>query len=480
MSTFSATAHTRWCVATGMQRPGPAAFPAVRGVSGPLDEHSLDVDVLGMDDQLLFMALDIEWLLRRSCVSFVRTTPMWLPGYGEADTWNFWRVHERTPMEELSWDGMHLAEVIRGSAAAELVCAQPRGEMLRPLRWLMEEAIQCYEATKRSLTLRRGPRALVAWNGLYHRTRAAAEAARKVGAGVIVQESSFLAGLDFLEESTTATGNHSSVGRLSLDRLRFQAFGEAEQADAALVLAQHARQVNAPTGKVTADERERVLQTLGLPPSTKVLLLLGQVCFDTAITYGATHTADIVELAQIAAAEVARVAGWTLVVRPHPLEHGSLPGMPARIEHGPSYVRLMQAGLNDLPHVRVQDPRSVSPYAMMRVSQAGLTITSQSALEMAAMYGKPVVVAGDAFFAGKGFTRDAGTKEGLAASIAAVLQEPVLKAEAYAKALQFVRYVAREALFPHDLAREPRREADAVAMIRRAVALGEARIGPRG
>jgi hypothetical protein len=425
------------------------------------------------------MALDIEWLLRRSCVSFARTTPMWLPGYGEADTWSFWRKHAKTPMEALSWDGMNLAEVVRGSAAAELVCAQPRGEVLRGMRWLMEEAIQCYEATKRALTMPRGPRALVAWNGLYHRTRAAAEAARQVGAGVIVQESSFLAGMDFLEEATTATGNHSSVGRLSLDRLRFQAFGEAEKAEAAAVLARHAVQVNAPTGRVTAEERECVLRGLGLAPSTKVLLLLGQVCFDTAITYGATHTADIVELARIAAEAVARRPGWALVVRPHPLEHGSLPGMPARIEHGPSYVRLMEAGLNDLPQVRVQDPRTVSPYAMMRVSQAGLTITSQSGLEMAAMYGKPVVVAGDAFFAGKGFTRDAGTKEGLGASILAVLEEPVLSAEAHAKALQFVRFLAREALFPHDLAREPRREAEAVAMVRRAVALGEARIGPR-
>jgi hypothetical protein len=140
-----------------------------------------------------------------------------------------------------------------------------------------------------------------------------------------------------------------------------------------------------------------------------------------------------------------------LVVRIHPAEH-HISGHRSREMLG----RFISQQFPNLPPnvaiVPADDP--ADSYSLMKQADVGLVYTSTAGLELA-LDGKPVVVAGDAHYAKKGFTLDVTSVEEFVETTCKVLDDPcsykpdVPAARRYAYAFFFT------AMIPFPLANEP-------------------------
>jgi hypothetical protein len=123
-----------------------------------------------------------------------------------------------------------------------------------------------------------------------------------------------------------------------------------------------------------------------------------------------------------------------LVIRVHPAEV-RLPGKMTREAIEPFLARRF-AGLP--PNVTVIGPDDDrSSYSLMEQSDVGLVYTSTTGLEMA-MAGKPVVVAGETHYRGKGFTVDPGSPQEFRDTVVGLLDRP----DAYRPDIEMARRYA--------------------------------------
>jgi len=128
-----------------------------------------------------------------------------------------------------------------------------------------------------------------------------------------------------------------------------------------------------------------------------------------------------------------------LVIRVHPAE-AKLPGKQTR-EPIEAFVKSRRPSLS--PNIRlIAATDSTSSYPLMRASDAVLVFSSTTGLE-AAVRGKPVVVAGQTHYRGKGFTVDVSTPDEYLTALEKTLADPasfstdVEQARRYAYALFF-------------------------------------------
>lgn len=96
-----------------------------------------------------------------------------------------------------------------------------------------------------------------------------------------------------------------------------------------------------------------------------------------------------------------------LVIRIHPAEIRL-----AMQETREQVAQVLSSRYPNLPaHIKIVPPESsLSSYILMRMSDVGLVYTSTVGLEMA-LDGKPVIVAGETHYAGKGFTYDVANRD---------------------------------------------------------------------
>ena len=151
------------------------------------------------------------------------------------------------------------------------------------------------------------------------------------------------------------------------------------------------------------EDRTRICTALHLDPSRKIVTLLSNILWDTAIYRRdmgfqgmfdwITRTIDFFAarpdvqlIVRIHPAEV-RLVGQTTRERVHHLLHKRYPVLPPNV-------------------VVVPAESEISSYVLMQLSALGLVYTSTTGLEMALM-GVPVIVAGQTHYRGKGFTYDA-------------------------------------------------------------------------
>ena len=111
---------------------------------------------------------------------------------------------------------------------------------------------------------------------------------------------------------------------------------------------------------------------------------------------------------------------WQLIIRCHPAESNLTRRSLDRIEDGiaekypalPQNIRLIGSGEN------------ADSYALMDAATCGLAYTSTTGLEMIAM-GKPVIIAGQARYAGLGFTEEPASQEEYFSRLKTFLTQPV-------------------------------------------------------
>jgi capsule polysaccharide export protein KpsC/LpsZ len=165
-------------------------------------------------------------------------------------------------------------------------------------------------------------------------------------------------------------------------------------------------------------------QTPSRPADTsakKTVLFLGQVYSDSSLLFGINDFScpiDIVEKL----VDYCLENGFHLVIKLHPKEAvgDDILGQPynnltyRKLEHRPRLLeRIVENGF-------ILDKGSYDTYALIEISDVCVTVNSQAGLE-ALIKGKDLIVCGQSFYSGLGFTFEALNRDGLVCSLDQVL-----------------------------------------------------------
>jgi glycosyltransferase involved in cell wall biosynthesis len=143
------------------------------------------------------------------------------------------------------------------------------------------------------------------------------------------------------------------------------------------------------------EDLEGLRARLEIPADKKVIMLIGQVSYDTVVIYDSGVFPTALDYLRASIDAAAAIPDAHLVIRLHPHE--------VKVNNNWTYRQISEW---DLPeNVTIVHSQQANTYQLMELSDAGIAMTSQAGLEMVA-FGKPVAVCGRAFYKGKGFTYD--------------------------------------------------------------------------
>ncbi|HSK19869.1 MAG TPA: hypothetical protein VK912_12035 [Longimicrobiales bacterium] len=154
------------------------------------------------------------------------------------------------------------------------------------------------------------------------------------------------------------------------------------------------------------EDRARIVEALALDPDKPVVSLYTNVIWDAQIYYDFNVFDSMLEWLTRTIEYFAHRTDVQLVIRVHPAEVKG--GMPTNQPLVPE----IEARFPELPpNVRVVPPESdISSYTLAEMSCASLIYGTKMGLEIA-VRGVPVIVAGETFNRGKGFTYDVESQE---------------------------------------------------------------------
>lgn len=166
------------------------------------------------------------------------------------------------------------------------------------------------------------------------------------------------------------------------------------------------------SGRLTNDA---TVKALGIDPALPVDALFANVAWDARLHYAASAYGDMRDWAIDTVRWFAARPDRQLVIRCHPGEVMNNPRAQDRLDDA------IRAAFPVLPaNVRIVSPESdLNSYSIAAISRGALIFNTKMGMELSAR-GMPVVVAGDAWVRGKGFTRDASSPE----SYLALLGDP--------------------------------------------------------
>jgi hypothetical protein len=183
------------------------------------------------------------------------------------------------------------------------------------------------------------------------------------------------------------------------------------------------------------EDRDALMRELELDPSARILGLFTNIAWDAAILFR-----DIAfrNMAEWVLETVRHFAGRTdvqLVIRCHPAE------VKREIETVQKVADLVRERFDPLPpNVRVVPAESdVSTYTLSEIVDAGIVYTTKVGLEFACR-GIPMVVVGEPFYRGKGFTWDPTTPEEYFEILESLPRGARMAPEAVARAKKYAHY----------------------------------------
>jgi len=183
------------------------------------------------------------------------------------------------------------------------------------------------------------------------------------------------------------------------------------------------------------EDREGLMRELNLDPSARILGIFTNIAWDAAILFR-----DIAfrNMAEWVIETIRHFAGRTdvqLVIRCHPAE------VKREIETLQKVADLVRERFTPLPpNVRVVPAESdVSTYTLSEIVDAGIVYTTKVGLEFACR-GIPMVVVGEPFYRGKGFTWDPTTPEEYFEILEGLPRGARMTPEAIARAKKYAHY----------------------------------------
>ena len=245
------------------------------------------------------------------------------------------------------------------------------------------------------------PHVVVMLNGLFMEERISWAVASKLGRRCVFFERGRDAGTVFLSHGQSAPRYNVSE---NWDQVSQVPLPEEERARIVTAIDRRARgiQLVETYWAVKESDEVNIRSSLQLSHEMPLAVLFTNVVWDTAMQDRDTIFADMLDWLRHTLRFFRERREWGLVIRIHPAET-QVPGRE-------SYDRVgdwLQDEFRDLPgNVRVVPPDvPIDSYTLARMAKVGCVYASTMGLEMA-VAGVPVVVAGAAHYAKKGFTYD--------------------------------------------------------------------------
>ena len=275
-------------------------------------------------------------------------------------------------------------------------------------RWIyrrfLVSAILAVELTERAFEAN-PPDRVVAFQGVYLTHGTITDVARKHGIPVIVHGLPYRKGTVLLSHDDTyhrtlvtePTGRWEDVEMTP---------GRTALIDEYLASRQSGSRDYVSYNTDAVEGRDEMRRELQLDPQKPVVSLFTNVLWDAQLYYNYTAFSNMIEWLFETIRYFARRPDLQLVIRVHPAEVQSMLAtkQPIADEIEREFPALP-------PNVRVIPPTSrLSSYTLAEMSQAALIYGTKMGLEIAAR-GTPLIIAGETFNRGKGYSYDAETRE---------------------------------------------------------------------
>lgn len=325
----------------------------------------------------------------------------------EAKAW----VEDRrkTPILDLEFEGLRVWQTLKGSYGLQrrehVALAREDTIGSRPeIRPLVEGVVINHRVLSQYLESER-PDCVMYFSGYFYQERILKKLAEDRGIRTIAHENSSF-GDRRIFDSTGIIGNFTSVRERTWPVIKERCLSARQRRRLFRYLDDVFQGRGGTIAQPPSARRDSIRQALKAPNDKPIALFLAQIPYDTVTLYDLPLFQGQLDLIEAVMGVFAEKPDWTLVIRLHPKE---------AIEGGDrTFHQLVQRTLP--ANVRLVRGGELNTYDLMNVAAMGITATSQAGLEMLA-YKKPLVVAGDAFYGGKGFTWDLGERAALASTI---------------------------------------------------------------
>jgi hypothetical protein len=353
--------------------------------------------------------------------------------------------------KDISFEGFNLWGICKATIAAKILAVKPapdNEEHFRQVSKIYGSAAKGISRLKELFDELEPDSVFICQGGIYD-SRCIVEVARDRGINVVGIENSMLGGYVLLDNLSGQIINRHSLARIGAELLETRTVSEEDRRKAYEFWEENLSKKAQEHKTGGMDDEEEIRKALNIDKNKKVLLLLGQVRTDASIVLDSDLYDDPVDMITDVVDHVKHLKDTILVIRLHPKEFigGSPMGVPYdRI----TYRCLIKNGVDKVENVRIVEDTRINTYSLMRIADAGITINSQSGLEML-LLGKPVMVCGSASYGNKGFTVDLGHVAGLGACIDHLLNREVMSEEKKRMALDFFHFFCQRHMFDHKL-----------------------------
>jgi capsule polysaccharide modification protein KpsS len=347
------------------------------------------------------------------------------------------------PLGGLQYGGLPFWEIVKFSYLREMGPTPLPGptdtiNQIKEMPRLAEGFVRNYELIKRRLEANR-PDAILIFSGFFYLERIALELARKMGIRVVGHENSNFRDRRIFDTSGQI-GNNTSVSEKTWPPIKDRVLNPSQSERLDKYLAGVWNGANNTIRQAKSASAGQIRRQLGLKEGAPMALLIGQVAIDTVVLNDLKAFATSLEFIAGTIEIFESMPETTLVVRLHPFE--------ASYFNNATFNELRKMRLPS--NVRLVQGREINTYSLMRMADFGITSTSQAGLEMLAI-GKPLISVGRAFYANKGFTRDAATREDLANAIREMSANPRLSEDQTQRVRNFLYHI----IFEHQIEYDP-------------------------
>lgn len=327
------------------------------------------------------------------------------------DAW--WQKQQDLPPGERTYRGFRIRNLIRGSLARHLFRPlhpdpeMPGGEesgspeereLAQRLARAAALGIEMAEAALKEIK----PDVVLLFNGYFYMEWIFSEMARRLGIRAVAHEIACFANRMYFDATGMIGNRHMMSSSMLRHRMDAQELTRDERLNLKAFLQDiYDGRVN-NIAQAQTEDPAALRERLGLPADKKIILLIGQVSYDTVVIYDSGTFPTLLDFLRAGIEAASQIPDCHLVIRLHPHE----------VNVNNNWT-LRQLETWNLPsNVTIIHSRQANTYQIMELADCGLAMTSQAGLEMTA-FGKPVVVTGNAFYAHKGFTHDVSRPEDL-------------------------------------------------------------------
>ncbi|MFA5292223.1 MAG: hypothetical protein WC496_04220 [Phycisphaerae bacterium] len=270
-------------------------------------------------------------------------------------------------------------------------------------REYMKSAIIMAQISKKIIEELR-PDSVVMHHGIYCTTGIFAEYAKKQGIHIVVFTPAYRKNTYLFSHNDTY---HRTLQDESIDNWENLSFSEQHRKmlDGYLDSRRWGSQDFISYHPNPLESKLKIIKELGLNVSKKTVGLFTNLSWDGQVVFHDTAFSSMVEWIMETISFFIKRPDLQLVIRIHPAE------VKSTVETQQKLYPLIRDKFPDLPdNIKVVDSRSdISTYTLSELVSTALVYTTKVGLEFA-IKGIPVIVGGEAFYRGKGFTYDADSK----------------------------------------------------------------------